>query len=248
MPSKDQIIKLNDDYEDALFRLVVNNAAEEEGKQLLKDNEQLHSSQDDLPSAESMKAFTKLLDAHLKKEKKVHNKAHFSNLNKAAVAVLTIVVLFSTMMLSVQALRVKVLNFLISIQSEYTSFKLEDDDQTAEKLIVDWKNAYVPTYIPKGYSVTDMSYSDAIKKITLDSEDNKTSIIYTQFESGSISIDTENASLIETIKINDQDGTLSIKDATTTVVWKMDNHLFIVQGQISRKEAIKIAESVKFIE
>ncbi|MEA4894676.1 MAG: DUF4367 domain-containing protein [Oscillospiraceae bacterium] len=161
---------------------------------------------------------------------------------------MTIVVLFSTMMLSVQAFRVKVLNFLISIESEYTSFKLEDDDQTTEKLIVDWKNAYVPTYITKGYSVTDMSYSDAIKKITLENEDNKSSIIYTQFESGSISIDTENASLIETIKVNDQDGTLSIKDTTTTVVWKMDNHLFIVQGQISREEAIKIAESVKFIE
>ncbi|MEA4894677.1 MAG: hypothetical protein VB064_05395 [Oscillospiraceae bacterium] len=70
MPSEDQIIKLNDAYEDALFRLAVNNAAEEEGKQLLKENEQSNSSQDDLPSAESIKAFTKLLDAHLKKEKK----------------------------------------------------------------------------------------------------------------------------------------------------------------------------------
>ena len=247
MPSKNQIIELNKDYEDALFRLIVNSAAEEEGKLLLAENEHLNSGEDGLPSVESIRTFSRLLDAHLKKKKKAGKSALLSGLIKVAVTVFTLAAVFSALMLTVEAFRVEVLNFLISIESEYTLFKLGYDDQEAEKLIVDWKNAYVPTYIPEGYNVSDVSYSDTAKKITLENKADGSFIIYTQSESGSISIDTENASLIEMIKINNEDGTLSVKDSIATLVWKMDNSIFIVQGKISKDEAIKIAENVKFI-
>ena len=42
--------------------------------------------------------------------------------------------------------------------------------------------------------------------------------------------------------------TLSIKDTTVTVVWIIADHLYTIQGQINTDEAIKLAESVKFIE
>lgn len=35
---------------------------------------------------------------------------------------------------------------------------------------------------------------------------------------------------------------------TVTVGWAMDNHLIVVQGQISSDEAMKIAENVKYIQ
>jgi hypothetical protein len=101
--------------------------------------------------------------------------------------------------------------------------------------------------MPEGYEVTEMSSSDSLKKVILENADSS-SIIYTEYESdSSLSIDTEDASLIETIKINGHDGTLSEKGSITTVVWKMDGHLFVVQGQISTDEATKIAENVKFV-
>jgi len=153
------------------------------------------------------------------------------------------------MMVTVQAFRLSVLNFLISIEPKYTSYELQDDDQSGdnEKLIVNWTNSYVPGYMPEGYEVTEMSSSGSLKKIVLENADS-CRIIYTEYESeSSLSIDTEDASLIKTIMINGHDGTVSTKDSTTTIVWKMDGHLFVVQGQISTDEAIKIAENVKFI-
>lgn len=249
MLSKDNIIRLNEDYEDALFRLVMSDAAEEDGKQFLEENETLNANQTNSPSAEHIKGFTKLLDSQLKKMKKAGRVHHFSALNKAAVAVLAIFLTFSSMMATVQAFRLSVLNFLISIEPKYTSYELQDDDQSGdkEKLIVNWTNSYVPSYTPEGYGVTEMSASDSLKKIVLENADSS-KIIYTEYESdSSLSIDTEDASLIKTIKINGHDGTLSEKDSTTTVVWKMAGRLFVVQGQISKDEAIKIAENVKYV-
>lgn len=73
-------------------------------------------------------------------------------------------------------------------------------------------------------------------------------LIYTEYTSAnSIAVDTENASLIEKVKINSQDGMLSVKDSIVSVAWVMNNHLLTVQGNLSNEEAIKIAEHVKFI-
>ena len=73
-------------------------------------------------------------------------------------------------------------------------------------------------------------------------------LIYTEYTSAnSIAVDTEIASSIEKVNINNQDGTLSVKDSIVSVVWVMDDHLFTVQGNLSNEEAIKIAEDVKLI-
>lgn len=163
---------------------------------------------------------------------------------------LALVVTFSAMMLTVQAFRIQVLNFLISIEPNYTSFQLKDnnDGQNNEQLIVNWTNAYVPTYIPEGYDVSNISYSDSTKKITFTNQEDDSSIVYTEYNSkNSIAIDTENASLIKSVKINGQNGTLSVKDSTVSLVWIIDNHLITIQGQVSTEEVIRMAEGVKFI-
>lgn len=249
--SSDEIRRLNEKYEDGLFRLIMNNAAEQEGKLLYEENERLKNGPEYLPSQEDIKRFAKLLDSQLKKTKKTP-KIHrvLKILSKTAAALIAIIVIFSAMMLTVQGFRVRVLNFLISIEPKYTSFQLEDNnaDQDNRKLTVNWTNTYVPTYIPQGYEVANISYSESIKKIVFNNQDNNSTIIYTEYKSmNSVAIDTEDASLIETKNINGQDGTLIVKGSMTAVVWILDNHLYTVQGQISTEEAVKIAEGVKFV-
>jgi hypothetical protein len=65
--------------------------------------------------------------------------------------------------------------------------------------------------------------------------------------SNSIAVDTENASLVETVYINDKIGTLVVKNSIATVGWEMNGRLFLVETPISTEEAIKIAKGVKFI-
>jgi hypothetical protein len=249
--SVEEIKKLNEAYEDSLFHVIMNNVAEAEGKLLLEENKQLNKECENLPSSESINRFTKLLDSHLKEAKNPQKNGRvFKLLRRTAVAMMAVIVILFGMAFSVQAVRVQILNFLISIEPEYTSLQLNDANNTQNngKLIVNWTNAYVPTYIPDGYEVNSISYAKAIKKIIFSNPNNDLSIIYTEFSSlNTIAVDTEDASLVEKVKVNDHDGTLSIKDSITSIAWTIDNHLFVFQGQMSTDEAIKMAESVKFI-
>lgn len=250
--SRDEIKTLYDAYEDGMFRLVMNDVAIKEGKILYDENEMLKCLPASMPSQENIKRFSQLLDSHLEKAKRKHNALRFSKIiNRAAVAALVIIVIFSAAMISVQAFRIKVLNFLISIEPKYTSYQLsgnDENDKSKAGLAVSWTNAYVPTYVPGDYEVTSISSSDSLKKIIFtNKKDQALFIIYCEYSSSSsIAVDTENASLVKKIKINGGDGILSVKDTTVTVAWKIDEHLFTIQGSLSIDEAVKLAESVKF--
>ncbi|NLH02303.1 MAG: hypothetical protein GX488_10530 [Clostridiales bacterium] len=66
----DRIRELNEQYEDALFRLVMNDAAEKEGKLLFEENERLKDDPANLPSQKDVDRFAGLVDLHLKTAEK----------------------------------------------------------------------------------------------------------------------------------------------------------------------------------
>jgi hypothetical protein len=241
---------INERYNDDLFRLAMQYAAEKEGKLFVE--EMKHREPECQPSQEQIKKFAKRLDTHLKRRMRASRSRHFARiLNKAAVAMLALIVVFSVAMVTVDAFRVSVLNFLISIEPKYTSIQLDDksDDLSNAQPIVDWNNAYVPTYIPAGYEIISVSNDNVNKNITFaNTQDDSLFIIYSDYDSTtSIAVDTEDASTIEKIVINGQDGTYSEKNSIISIAWRMDDHLFTVQGNLSKDEAIKIANNVKFI-
>lgn len=61
-------------------------------------------------------------------------------------------------------------------------------------------------------------------------------------------MDTENASNMETININGHEGTLIVKGSLVTVIWSMNDHMYIIRGQMEEETAVKIAEGVKYID
>ncbi|MGF7144487.1 hypothetical protein HNQ56_002918 [Anaerotaenia torta] len=249
MQGYDSISKLNEMYEDALFRIAMSEAAKDEGEIIKLENEQGKREMPGLPSSENIKRFSKLLDAEIKKKGK---KLPFlsRNLHRASVVILFLVIAFSATMVTARAFRRQVLNFLISVEPQYTSFQLNDNstEDADGKLIINWTNAYVPAYVPKGYGVDSISYSNAVKKIVFTNQTGDSAIIYSQYEASmDVLIDTENASLAETIEINGYEGILIVKDPVATIVLERENHIFTVQGEIERSEIIKMAEGIEFV-
>ena len=237
--------KLYDDYEDSLFRLIMNEVAEKEGMLFEKENEILKNDPEYMPSQKAVKKFKKQLNACHRRN--LIKKLHIAKaINKIAVVVLIMVVVFTTAMVSADAFRIEVLNYLIHMEDKYTSFRLIDSSDRI-KLGIEWKDSYAPTYVPKGYEVSDSYLSDTFKKVIFQNKQDKDSyILYTESgASNTLAVDTEEASLIEAVKINQTEGTAVTKGSLISVIWEMGNHIFVIEGPIDKEELVKVAESVK---
>lgn len=240
--------KLYEAYEDSLFQLVMHDAAEKEGRLLLEEKEKLKKDPEFIPSQDALRNFGKQLDTRRKKTQSYAGKQRlWQALNKAAIALLIMLVILGATVVSVQAVRVKVLNFLMDIQQEYTSFQLKDSSgiSEGENPIVDWRQAYVPTYIPEGYEVSATSQNDNYKKIEFKNSQG-TLINYMELSlDHQPTVDTENASVFETITINGHEGALVVKNSLVTIIWAMEDRMFMIRGEIEKDMVIKIAEGVK---
>ncbi|NBJ16529.1 MAG: DUF4367 domain-containing protein [Dehalobacter sp. 4CP] len=242
--------KLYEEYEDSLFRLVMYETAEKEGKALLEEREKLKNDPAFVPSEEAVQKFRAQLDNILKKKKAYAlRQKTFRILNRSAVAMLIVIILLFTTVASVQAIRVKVLNFFMDIQPKYTSYQVNETGNVSGNggPVVNWTNAYIPTYIPEGYKVTNSSNSEMYKEIIFKNQQDMF-IVYSELTEGSIAqVDTENASVFKEISINGHKGTLTVKNSTVTIVWQMEGHIFTVNASTDQDTAQKIAEEVKYI-
>jgi len=242
--------KLLGEYEDSLMRLVMHDVAEHEGEIFLDESKALKDSLESRPSVAALERFTRRLDVELKKQRfRDRRPSLFKGLNTIAVALLAVIVVFFTAMTTVGAFRARVMNLWLDIRPEYTAFKLKGSGDAADgSMVVNWTNAYVPTYIPEGYELSSMSYSVGNKTIVFLNDVEEKHIIYRELdESSNPVVDTENASRFEAIRISGRNGTLIEKNGMVTVVWDMDGVLFMVHAQTSVEAAVKIAEGVRYM-
>lgn len=242
--------ELLEQYEDSLLRLVMHDVAEHEGQMFLDESKALKDSQESRLSPAALETFTRRLDDELKKQRSRARRPYLLKaMNGVAVAMLAVIVVFFTAMTTVGAFRTRVMNLWLDIRPEYTAFKLKGSGDAADgSMVVNWTNAFVPTYIPEGYEVSSMSYSVGNKTIVFLNDVEEKHIIYRELdELSNPVVDTENASRFEAIRIGGRNGTLIEKNGMVTVVWDMDGVLFMVHAQTSVEAAVKIAEGVRYI-
>ncbi len=235
---------IRETYGDSILKLAMNIVADKEGEMFLEENKELANISTYDPSEEEIKRIKKTI----KRSRLIKSSKNTFHFKRAAAIALVIIGVFSVATISVRAWRIQILNFLISIEPTYTSIRLqENEDQDGQELIVNWTNAYVPTYIPDEFEVESVLCSDTFNRIKFIHTNNDESFfILTDYKSSnSIGLDTENASFVKTIKINDNDGTLIEKDSLVTVGWVLNDHLMVLQGKISTDTALEIAENVK---
>lgn len=244
MRSKEEIQR---DYEDALMRLVMHEEVELEGQRILKEKEELDPS--DLPTEAGFRKFEQQLDAYFKQQQRQNRKKRASSVIRKITAVIAVgIAVFLTAMTTVQAFRVRLSNLWLDVKPEYTTFRLKDSSANngGNSLVINWTNAYTPTFIPDGYEVSAMSIGQLHREISYVSD--ASYIYYTELDKSSGStIDTENADHVETVDINGHEGALVVKNEWVTVMWAMDERLFRIRVQTDIDTAIKIAEGVRYV-
>lgn len=240
--------QVREDYENALFRLVMHNVAEQEGRKFLEENRAMGPPE--TPSEATLSNFEALLSTRLRRQQLlIRRLSRLATVRKMAAAMFIGIVVFVTAMTTVQAFRVRVMNLWLDIRPEYTTFKLKEKNTGSpydDDFTVNWINAYVPTVIPEGYTVSSMSIGALHREIIYES--NASLITYSELnESVSPTLDTENADHIETVNINGNSGILIVKNEWTTVIWAIDESIFRLRTQTDIETAIKVARGVKYV-
>src|SRR6056297_21110 len=178
-----------------------------------------------------------------KKEKRIRLIKNIKKQSKKAAIILLIIIAgISTLIFTVEAIRVRVFNFFIERNERYTEIRIEEENniKTPE---LDWENYYQPTYMPEGYYFESEEDGGLIKMLNY--SDGKNQIIITQTNnSAGIQIDTEDATT-EKININGNEGFLIIKEDRSMIFWHNEERSFTITGNIKKEEIIKIAESIE---
>jgi hypothetical protein len=242
--------KLREEYEDALFKMLMHDAAEHEGKAHLDELQSMEDSSDLKPSELALKRISKQLNSELRKQRRAERRQlALAAMRTMAISLVAVLAVFFTAMTTVSAFRTRVMNIWVDIRPEYTVFQLRGSDSTeGGSMVVNWSNVYAPTYIPKGYEVSSFSFNEGFKRIVFENASTQTFILFTESdEYNNLVVDTENADRLEDISIKGQSGTLVVKDNLVTLVWEQGGRLFMIKSQSDVETAIKMAEGVKFL-
>lgn len=144
-------------------------------------------------------------------------------LKVAAAFAIAVMTLFSALFVSVDAFRVKVINFYIENKNGYWSISgnqnTPQNDNTAENVEFDI-NDPLKGLIPDDYVLTTISNSDP-QRITATYERSSTDkirLLVFPYDM-TLHIDSENANSSKEIKILEHDGILSQKGHTSQIAW-----------------------------
>ena len=197
----------------------------------------------------------KIIESYNKKDKiKNFREKTIRFLPKAAVFLLIVIGSLTMVVASVEALRVKVINFFVNTHQKYTDVQLRENspDQLNEQIQQmipiqhqipsDW-DGYVLGYVPQGFNVVGTEEDSTSKTINYADQNGKT-IRFTQYLSNAtnLRIDTENA-IVEHHSIHNSKAILAEKDGRVSIVWE-NEYLFYIVGKIDKSEIKKMAESV----
>ena len=245
--------QLQAEYEHALFKVLLHDAAEQEGRVLLEELEAADHSPTYAPSEFELKRFGKELDKRQRRQRQARwQKVAFSAVRTTAISLLAVTAVFVTAMTTVSAFRMRVMNLWMNVRPEYTSFQLRGVNVSQfhySTLALNLSNDYVPTYVPEGYQIDSFTINNGLKRIVFESPRDKTFVVYTEMDAASnLVVDTENAARFEEISINGHSGTLVVKNNMVTIIWGIDERMFMLKAQTTVETAIRIAEGVKFVE
>lgn len=232
------------------FLAYIGNAAEED---MLKEFEEWENNATAIKIPEELE--TKILKSAKcfnEKQKRIKRKSSLIKLTKtAAIVMLIISVTFSTLVISVEAFRERVVDFLFEDKGTHMEvIPTEADENTLEMkndVPADGQGVFYLRYIPEGYKIVETKIAGSKKIITF--QDNaQITLIFTQepWDNGRLSIDNEDIESGQ-LQINGKSAFWTSKNNELILMWSKSNYRFVLYGEIELEEMISIAENIFFI-
>ena len=235
--------ELREQYEDALFTLLMEEVAVAEGEEFLRESEALRGDPEAAVPEEVIKRCRRTINRCFSRQRRRSLARQFRWVfQKASVVALLGVLLFSAVYAISPEFRVGVLNLVVETLDESTdvSFGKEGTEEAASlQLEVGW--------VPEGYVLIDYGANLTRSWAYYENLDGRMLKINVVAAEGQItSFDTEDLSL-KTVEINGKSGFLTEKDGKTLLtVFDLSRSITItVEGTNIREiEIIKVAEAI----
>ncbi len=187
-----------------------------------------------------------LPEKYRRAERKYYNKkmkqssGTYAVLRKIAACILICLSVGFAALMAIPTVRASVWDSVVNFCEKYIKFDFNVTAGVEETI-----GEYTLGYVPDGFVRTAVVETDAKNKYRYENGQHTFSIVYHCSEDNGITYDDENGKL-HIIDINGTDGYLvEYFDGTSALVWRYNNAVFTVDGDIPVSEIVKIAEKIK---
>lgn len=213
--SENKKLELLDQYDDVTFALLMDEYAEEEGARLRKEFEEAQSAGEvsDTPDALDEKCLQMIHRDFAKKRGKENVRKIIRMTSKVAVAVMVFLGVMTMTVMSVDALRIPVMNFIIEQYDKYSSITTSKESAK----IVEDPCVLLADLLPTGYTNTIYSVEEGMSFVLYQNDNGDTVSLSITMSGTEKNVDTEGANCVEILLTNDK--ALLIEKNGYQVIW-----------------------------
>lgn len=165
---------------------------------------------------------------------------------RAAMILIVISVIGSTITLSVEAFRVRFFNMIIEISQKFSTVSHLEKTEISiqQELPSEWTDYYYPTFLPNDFILTSVRELNTTKYMTFSNGLNEEIRFIQGNLTSEAQIDTEDGKTIE-VDINGNKGLIVKKEDVTIISWNNNMASFSIQGNVDKSTLLEIAESLE---
>ena len=253
--------KLQENFEDGLFALLMEEVAEQEGQRLLEENEKLkRDPESTVPPEVDRRCLKTIRRAFAKTQRRAAGHTAYRVFRQAAMVAVVGMLLFVTAFAAFPEVRVKTLNLLIEVSDVATSmtmeetpesqgspnFHAEDSSTTSGGML----RGYQIPAVPEGFDLEDFSETEKSSRLRYCNTEGATILFHIVEANGTThNIDTEDDE-VSPIMIHGYEGLLIKEGSRITISWgDTDQATFISVfcNKIDREHAIALANEIIYI-
>lgn len=222
------INKIDEKIEESAISTAAAEMMEVKGRKLWEEYGKMDKSFPTAPDEKHRAEFEAALDRAYRRERiKTFFKGLIKPAKYAVTSLAALIVIFSFSVVSVDAVRIKFIDWLMSFHNSHTVTRAISEYDTSFNYNAHWQDTKSPVFIPNGYKFKSSIVENDITTTLFENNDYYISIQEYPIEQ-TINADTEDAEYVNYVEINGYDAILVRKKETLSITWHIDNHSLVV--------------------